>query len=129
MQRLSKQVRSNSHPEEDDLDLLVAVTVGLELVNHSRNLIIQCTKEKRDLRLLEKNPSSFVCITAWKKQTGCYNNVKELENWNHMVIGHIFYKTGAKQNHLQEKFYFCLNPDSSRFKNAYQGGRLKGLRK
>lgn len=63
MQRLSKQVRSNSHPDEDDLDLLVAVT-GLELVNHSRILIIQCTKEKRNPGILEKNPNSFVCITA-----------------------------------------------------------------
>lgn len=80
MQRLSKQARSNSHPDEDDLDLLVAITVGLELVNHSRILITQCTKEKRDLQLLEKNLSSFVCITAWKKQIGYYENVKELQN-------------------------------------------------
>lgn len=86
MQRLSKQVRSNSHPDEDDLDLLVAVTVGLELVNLSRILIIKCTKGKRDLGLLEKNLSSFVCITAWKKQIGYYDNVKVLENRNLMVI-------------------------------------------
>lgn len=45
----------------------LAITVSLELVNHSRVRIIQCTKEKRDLGLLEKNPSSSVCMTAWKR--------------------------------------------------------------
>lgn len=58
----------------------MAIIVGIELVNHSRILTIQCTKEKRDPGLLEKNLSSFVCITTWEKQIGYYGNVKELEN-------------------------------------------------
>lgn len=59
--KIKQTVRSDAYQAEEGLDLSVAKTVSLELVNHSRVHIIQCIKEKKRPGVIREKSQQF-CV-------------------------------------------------------------------